>query len=187
MVCGAYMAGKLNDAEIDKLRAIVGMGEEASPMQTASALAPQVSAPQALSPKPRQTAAREERRNEADFDAPQAQVPPANLDTSLFVKIEEHAALGSILLKTKTDMKSIADTISLLARAEKLKADAIERMEKVLDIIDSNLDDLELKLAPPEGLSVPEFTGQDNSAMSDNMIDLHSELESLKNELMQIR
>ncbi len=167
------MAEKLKPSEIDKLRALVGLGEEpeervpvAPPVRAVPASGNGGSPPPFSQKKPE--------------NAPQE---AASFETELFVKIDEHAAVGELLAKSKGNMKSIADTVSLLAKAEKLKSDAIERMEATLDDIDAQIGAIESKIAAPEGLSIPELG---SAAVDDELIDLRSELESLKGELGRI-
>lgn len=165
------MDDKISDAEIDRLRAVVGMNSDAGFNNSIPSALP--AKKPAFSPQPLPV--------QKQKSAP----APSSVDTELFVKIEEHAAIGSKLAESKGDMKSIADIISLLAKAEKLKSDAIARMEQALDKLDSDMEELEQKLVPPEGLNVPEITSSDDFG-SDNLIDLRSELDSLKNELGRI-
>ena len=173
----------MNPSDIDKLRALVGMGTDASEPEAQSEPqsppAPKVQraqpAPQMQRPQPR------EPLESASESMPQES---QSIETELFVKVDEHAAIGEILAQSKGNMKSIADTISLLAKAEKLKSEAIERMEAVLEDIDNQIALIESKIAAPEGLSVPEFGSI--SAAADDLIDLRSELESLRGELGRI-
>ncbi len=172
------MEEKITDAEIDKLRAVVGMDIDSetedfvmpvSLMKKAALNNPPV-APSLKQPqKPIETKS----------------FAQQSLDTELFVKVEEHAAIGAKLSESKGDMKVIADTISLLAKAEKLKSEAISRMETALDKIDADIEEIEAKLAVPEGLHAPEINVS-TGIVSDDLIDLRSELDSLKSELGRI-
>ncbi len=172
------MDDKISDAEIDRLRAVVGMnsdsgnGGDTASSQRASLL--KKSAP----PAPTPALERQEQKQAENQPVSQH----SNIDTELFVKIEEHAEIGSKLAESKGDMKTIADIISLLAKAEKLKSEAISRMEHALDKLDVDIEGLEQKLVPPEGLHIPEITAVQNF-VSDDLIDLRSELDSLKDEL----
>lgn len=167
------MAEKLKPSEIDKLRALVGLGEE--PEEQVPVASPVRVAPASGNDSPPPPFSRKTPEN-VPQEAP-------SFETELFVKIDEHAAVGELLAKSKGNMKSIADTVSLLAKAEKLKSDAIERMEATLDDIDAEIGAIESKIAAPEGLSMPELG---SAAMDDELLDMKSELESLKGELGRI-
>lgn len=170
------MDEKLSDLEINKLRAIVGLDSEADAFDDETPFEERV--PIQNTPV-------------AEKSTPIAPVKPlkkieekaaSSIDTELFVKVEEHAAIGKKLFEAKGDMKVIADTVSLLAKAEKLKSEAIIRMEGALDKIDSEIEDIESKLIAPEGLNVPEINVSE-SGISDDFLNLRAEFDSLKNEL----
>ncbi|VVB59297.1 Uncharacterised protein [uncultured archaeon] len=171
------MEEKITDAEIDKLRAVVGMDidSDESFEEPVSLMKKGVSNNSSLISSARQPQKSAEIKSAA----------PQSLDTELFVKVEEHAAIGAKLSESKGDMKVIADTISLLAKAEKLKSEAISRMESALNKIDADIEEIESKLAAPEGLHAPEID-LSTGVVSDDLIDLRSELNSLKDELGKI-
>ena len=169
------MEEKLSDMEIEKLRAIVGLDSETDPFseeKPVEEIKPSKDAPVPEKPKPAAPITPPKTREEKVSNVSNS------IETELFVKVEEHAAIGRKLSETKGDMKIIADTVSLLAKAEKLKTEAITRMETALDKIDAEIEEIEVKLIAPEGLHVPEINGP-----SDDLIDLRSELDSLKTEL----
>ena len=171
------MNEKLSDLEIQKLRAVVGMDMEES---SEDALLDEESAPlpdRSVEEKPSQSVP--SAQSEKTFET-----SPESVDTELFVKVEEHAFIGKKLSDAKGDMKVIADTISLLAKAEKLKSEAITRMEGALDKIDAEIEEIESKLIVPEGLNIPNMT-LSQALASDSMQDLSSELDSLKKELAE--
>lgn len=174
------MDEKLSDMEIEKLRAIVGLNSETDSFSDDKPIE---------EIKPVQKPAIPEK--------PQSSVPPNTpknteertptaIDTELFVKVEDHATIGKKLSEAKGDMKVIADTVSLLAKAEKLKSEAISRMEGALDKMDSEIEEIESKLIAPEGLHVPEISAS-SVVDSDDFLDLRRELDSLKNELGGIK
>ena len=177
------MEEKLDDAEIDKLRAVVGIGSETDDYfgdgSNNSSLIKKSAAFEAQ---------RNMSKNNASKNLEKPIVPaPQSLDTELFVKVEEHAAIGEKLIEAKSDMKVIADTISLLAKAEKLKTEAISRMDTAIGKIDSDIEAVESKLVAPEGLNAPEIEmGMGSGFVSDNLLDLRSELDALKSELSKI-
>lgn len=176
------MEEKLSDAEIDKLRAIVGMDSESSDYGEEYALNEDAPLPKApLSGDSSQEPSKQPKKAAGKSTA----TAPVSVDTELFVKVEEHAAIGGKLAEAKGDMKVIADTVSLLAKAEKLKSEAITRMEAALDKIDAEIEEIESKLVAPEGLNVPEINIASGAA--DDLFDLRSELDSLKTELGEIK
>jgi len=168
------MDEKLSDMEINKLRAIVGLDSETDTFEDETPFeekAPIQKAPVAEKPTPAAPAKPVKKPEEK---------ASSSIDTELFVKVEEHAAIGKKLSEAKGDMKVIADTVSLLAKAEKLKSEAIMRMEGALDKIDSEIEEIEAKLVAPEGLSVPEINV---AGATDDFLNLRAEFDSLKNEL----
>ena len=169
------MDEKLSDFEIQKLRAAVGMDLETASFEDISAHEEST---------PMQNTPAEEKSQSSPSAKPSKTIVTTvdSVDTELFVKVEEHSFIGKKLSEAKGDMKVIADTISLLAKAEKLKSEAIARMESAPDKIDSEIEEIESKLIVPEGLNIPEMNLSQPVA-SDDLQDLHSELDSLKNEL----
>lgn len=175
------MAGEqLKPADIDKLRALVGIGAEAAEH-------PEEDAQQAALSQA--TGDIQEAAGGSRFggsvpvnESSEGQFQEhSSAETELFVKVDEHAAIGEILAGSKGSMKSIADTVSLLAKAEKLKTEAIDRMEVILSGIDDQIALVESKLVAPEGLSAPELGA--GAAVEEDLINLRSELESLRGEL----
>ncbi len=173
------MDEKLSDMEIQKLRAVVGMDLETESFEDADA--PEESAPIQDTPV--------EEKSQSSAPATRSgktmESTPESVDTELFVKVEDHAFIGKKLSEAKGDMKVIADTISLLAKAEKLKSEAIARMEGALDKIDGEIEEIESKLVVPEGLNIPEMD-LSQAVASDGLQDLSSELDSLKREMRGI-
>ncbi len=171
-------AERLSESDINRLRGVVGLGA-------------------AGSPGPQDTAAQkqEEKIMPSPLNMPPVSAPVNNLiepkehpktqvETELFVKIDEHTEVAKELIEAKRDIKSIAETISLLGKAEKLKAEAIERLDSHLDTLDAKLSDVEDKLTAPEGLEIP-TEGIDLGPASD-VSDLHRTLERLKDELEDV-
>ncbi len=171
-------AERLSESDINRLRGVVGLGA-------------------AGSPGPQDTAAQkqEEKIMPSPLNMPPVSAPVNNLiepkehpktqvETELFVKIDEHTEVAKELIEAKRDIKSIAETISLLGKAEKLKAEAIERLDSHLDTLDAKLSDVESKLSAPEGLEIP-TEGIDLGPASD-VSDLHRTLERLKDELEDV-
>ncbi len=171
---------RLTESDINRLRGVVGLGT-------------------AGSPEPQNTAAQkqEEKIMSTPLNMPPVSAPVNNLiepkehpkpktqvETELFVKIDEHTEVAKELIEAKRDIKSIAETISLLGKAEKLKAEAIERLDSHLDTLDAKLSDVEAKLTMPEGLEIP-TEGVDLGPASD-VSDLHRTLERLKDELEDV-
>lgn len=173
------MDEKLSDLEINKLRAIVGLDSETDAFDDEKPFEERA---------PLQNTPAAEKSAQVLSNPPKKMEENAqpSIDTGLFVKVEEHAAIGKKLSEAKGDMKVIADTVSLLAKAEKLKSEAITRMEGALDRIDAEIEEIETKLVAPEGLNVPEINVSEGG-VADGFLDLRAEFDSLKNELGNIK
>ncbi|MCK5233822.1 MAG: hypothetical protein KAJ91_03310 [Candidatus Aenigmarchaeota archaeon] len=152
------MAERINESEVNRLRQIVGMDTQTVPKKDNCV---------------------EERRKEAFFSEPE----PASADTTLFVKIDDHELVSNELSKSRLDIKAMANTIELLGKAEKLKAEAVARMEENLNILDAKIKDIEPRLQAPEGLSRGERAPSGTNAYSDSLSDLKTELSRIKTEL----
>ena len=150
---------KISETDVERLRAVVGMGQQTPPQKLAG--------------------------NEVELrDAPRkGYIPDETKDNQLFVKIEEHDQIADSLTEAKKDIKAIADTIELLARAEKLKADAIERMEHHIDSFESMLHGIESRIVPPEDVLRQNATIIDTQQTSR----LNTDLKSLKATLEQLK
>lgn len=149
------MAERMNDSEVNRLRQIVGMDAQTTPKEADVA---------------------EEYPKEEIIVAPE----PASADTTLFVKIDDHELVSNELSKSKMDIKAMANTIELLGKAEKLKAEAVARMEENLDLLDAKIKDIEPRLQAPEGLSVDEKVPSGTNTYSDSLSDLKTELARIK-------
>ncbi len=148
----------MNESEVNRLRQIVGMDAQTAPKEADVA---------------------EEYPKEEITVAP----TPASGDTTLFVKIDEHELVSNELSKSRMDIKAMANTIELLGKAEKLKAEAVARMEENLDLLDAKIKDIEPRLQAPEGLSGGESAPSGTNAYSDSLSDLKTELSRIKTEL----
>lgn len=151
---------KISDTDVERLRAVVGLGQQQQ--QPARASAGEV---------------------ELKDASRRAYIPDETKDNQLFVKIEEHDQIADSLTEAKKDIKAIADTIELLARAEKLKADAIERMEHHIDSFESMLHGIESRIVPPEDVLRQNATIIDVQQTSK----LNTDLKSLKATLEQLK
>lgn len=152
------MAERINESEVNRLRQIVGMDAQAVPKKDNCA---------------------EEYPKETFSPEPE----PASGDTTLFVKIDDHEFVSNELSKSRMDIKAMANTIELLGKAEKLKAEAVARMEENLDLLDAKIQDIEPRLQAPEGLSRGERAPSGTNAYSDSLSDLKTELSRIKTEL----
>ena len=174
---------RLSDSEINRLRGVVGLGTSGGPEFRPTAPEKQEK------PEIRETRPPVKSVNLNNIIKPQerqpAQVHKTLVETELFVKIDEHTEVAKELIDAKKEIKSIADTMSLLGRAESLKAEAIERLEAHLNNLDGMLSDVEEKLTAPEGLDMGEI-GVDVESSSE-ISDLHRTLERLKDELSHIK
>lgn len=174
---------RLSDSEINRLRGVVGLGTSGSP--ELSPIAPEKQEKYELKEvKPPVKSV-----NLNNIIKPEEKQPTQThrtlVETELFVKIDEHTEVAKELIDAKKEIKSIADTISLLGRAESLKAEAIERLEAHLNNLDAMLSDVEEKLTAPEGLDMGDFGTEVES--SSEISDLHRTLERLKDELSHIK
>lgn len=75
-------------------------------------------------------------------------------DTELFVKIDEHRAVAQQILAVKRDIKALSEALATIARAEKTKSEAIEKLSTTLGALDQKLRDIDTKLAPPPELEI---------------------------------
>lgn len=100
-------------------------------------------------------------------------------EAELFVKIDEHRAVAEDLINAKKDIKAITDTLDLLAKSEQLKEEVIQKLENSLNVLDKKLENIELKLTPPQRIA-------SEVAVPTEIADLHEELEALKNHLKKI-
>ena len=178
------MTEKLMESEINRLREVVGFTSLSKEDQIAKI--PEITdegvkksqdTPDSSLSEPEEVPGKKE-----DADSP----APKTHDMDLFVKIDEHSAVASELLNAKKDIKSVVDTISLLAKAEKLKAEAIEGMEESLNKLDTKLENVESKLIAPGEMAIPGLEDFEMD-LDDNLSHLHTELESLKAELSKIK
>jgi len=108
---------------------------------------------------------------------------PKDNDHTLFVKIDKHQDVAQEIHEAKKEMKNMLDTISLLNQAEKLKQEAIAKLESDLSRFDTKFGNIESFL----GFKVLEedHKPQVNRA-GENLRDLgslHNEIKSLKDEL----
>ncbi len=146
----------MNESEVNRLRQIVGMDAQTAPKENDIA------------------------QNKYEECVVQA---PASGDTTLFVKIDDHELVSNELSKSRMDIKAMANTIELLGKAEKLKAEAVARMEENLNLLDAKIKDIEPRLQAPEGLTEDERAHSGIDTYSDSLSDLKTELARIKTEL----
>ncbi len=169
---------ELKESEINQLKAVVGLaGKEVAE----APIEPEVMAQDSIIPKETEIPETPKKENAVSLH----DVDVKETDTELFVKIDEHVTISKDLMGSKLEIKGISDTVLLLAKAEKLKSEAIERMEKHLDKLDNVLKDVEAKLAAPESLKMAGM-GETMGAPIE-LLDLHTELDSLKDELSKLK
>ena len=170
---------KLTESDINRLKGVVGLGtgDPITPLNTA----PQETGTEKIMPTPVNAPHNTQVNNLIEPTKTHDTEPKTQVETELFVKIDEHTEVAKQLIDAKKDIKYIADTISLLGKAEKLKAEAIERLESHLNTLDEKLADVEGKLTVPDGLEIPD-EGVDLQ-MSTDVSNLHRTLENLKDEL----
>ena len=114
---------------------------------------------------------------------PTVHIAPETSDKQLFVKINNHTDIAAELIETKKDIRATAETISLLTKAEKLKKEAIEKLEGNLLELDKKLMEIDSKLVAPHGMM--EST-QGTTQHEMDLMNLDSKLESLRSELSEI-
>lgn len=105
--------------------------------------------------------------------------PPTN--SALFVKIDRHMEITDDILNTRVEMKKMLDTISLLNKAEKLKSEAVEKIEKRLNVFDEKLDNIDSNLVAPKEFSSPSTIPI--KAKDADLDNLQSEITKLKTEI----
>lgn len=163
---------EVSDSDLRRLRAVVNLGGKEMPMESLRELRMEKAKPKLM------------KDPTANF---QAQTDP---DSQLFVKIEEHESVINELRTAREDIKTIAATIELLAKAEKLKAEAIDRMEQHVSNFDDLLGTIESKIVPPEDI-LPHTQEHHPARAVDKtlkeMTDLGKDLKSLKERLSKLK
>ena len=170
----------LNESEINHLKAIVGFSDTSASTQQNI----EVKAQDNIIPKEQTKIIQNNDSIESVKTVQSEPIESGEKDTDLFVKIDEHVVIAQDLMNSKKEVKGVSDTVLLLAKAEKLKADAIERMESHLDKLDVIIQDVEIKLTAPESLKMPDSVSM--SEDSGELVDLQGELNNLKNELSKM-
>ncbi len=101
--------------------------------------------------------------------------------SALFVKIDRHVEITDEILGTRQEMRKMLETISLLSNAEKLKAEAVAKIEKRLNLFDEKLNKIDSNLVAPKEFSSPSVIpiDQNNAGLES----LQSEITRLKSEL----
>ena len=160
-------AEKLSDSELSRLKSVVNVGAPKMAMQKPAARMPQ-KVPRAAAPK-----------------APHGQ--HADPDSQLFVRIEEHDKVGNDLHKAREDIKTIASTIELLARAEKLKAEAIDRMEQHVANFDSLLQKIEGRIIPPDDILEQGMETRAETAGTAARTNVAADIKSLSSDLKSLK
>lgn len=174
---------RISDRDIEKLRKSIGITYEYHE-DTARSPAPRA-APQAAQlpemPEPEEFPSAMLRQSPI-----QAQPSDSSPDRTLFVKIDNHLEVAQDIFDAKKDVQAIAGTVSLLAKAEQLKAEAIEKMESSLNLLSAKLDDIDRQLVTPDNLAMPEMGMEVSGPARDASGNLKSELASLRNELSKL-
>ncbi|MCK5473983.1 MAG: hypothetical protein KAI53_01130 [Candidatus Aenigmarchaeota archaeon] len=169
---------ELKESEINQLKAVVGLADK----EVAEApIEPEVKAQDNVIPEETEISETPKKENAVSLH----DIDVKETDTELFVKIDEHVGISNDLMGSKLEIKGLSDTVLLLAKAEQLKSEAIERTEKHLDKLDTVLKDVELKLAAPESLKMAAMGETMGASME--LFDLHTELDSLKDELSKLK
>ncbi len=101
--------------------------------------------------------------------------------SALFVKIDRHVEITDEILGTRQEMRKMLETISLLSNAEKLKAEAVAKIEKRLNLFDEKLNKIDSNLVAPKEFSSPSVIPMDQNDAG--LESLQSEITRLKSEL----
>jgi len=125
-------------------------------------------------------------KGQSSDNLPFSHVETRPTDKDIFVKIEDHTNVAKTLLSSKEDLKDIADTIFLLAKAEKLKKEALEKMSKKLSELKKKTNEVYNKMAK-YGKYVDYKVEQDITKHTLSEVEsLSKELEAIKKELEKI-
>ena len=161
------MSSGLSDSELRRLRSVVNIGSQELPLESIKGPIKQ--------------------------EVPKKEKPAtftktsADSDAQLFVKVEEHEAVGNDLHKARDDIKTIASTIELLAKAEKLKAEAIDRMEQHIANFDNVLAKIESRVIPPNDILAQGMDGSISISAASEIGDLNQDLKNLKDALSKLK
>ncbi len=101
--------------------------------------------------------------------------------SALFVKIDRHVEITDEILSTRQEMRKMLETISLLSNAEKLKAEAVAKIEKRLNLFDEKLNKIDSNLVAPKEFSSSSVIPIDQNDAG--LESLQSEITRLKSEL----
>ncbi|MBW6461500.1 MAG: hypothetical protein K0B07_00415 [DPANN group archaeon] len=129
-------------------------------------------------PRPQQPIEQTQKPNVPTQRAP---APTSAANSALFVKIDRHVEITDDIHNTRIEMKKMLETISLLNKAEKLKSEAVEKIETRLNVFDEKLENIDSNLVTPKEFSSPSTINiQATDADLDN---LQSEITKLKTEI----
>ncbi|MCK5476846.1 MAG: hypothetical protein KAI55_02915 [Candidatus Aenigmarchaeota archaeon] len=87
-----------------------------------------------------------ERISEPIVSTTRQQTGGGDKNTHTFVKVDGHLSIVNDLIEGKRDIKAIATTIALLSRAEKIKTQAVIRLEEELNKMIIKIHDIEEKM-----------------------------------------
>jgi len=137
-----------------------------------------IESPQAI-PQPAQAVAP---RPQSPLKSPVTAQPEIRKEGSaLFVKIDRHVEITDEILGTRQEMRKMLETISLLSNAEKLKAEAVAKIEKRLNLFDEKLNKIDSNLVAPKEFSSPSVIPMNQNDAG--LESLQSEITRLKSEL----
>jgi len=107
-------------------------------------------------------------------------------DKDVFVKIDDHVEIAQILIDSKKELKDISDTIFLLAKAEKLKKEAIEKMSKQLNELKAKTNKVYDKMAKYGKYVGYEIENRIVKKTMSEIGDLTKELNDIRKELAKL-
>ncbi len=191
---------RLDENEINRLKAIVGMEKvNQAEEDEVEKLRKFVEADDA-SPKLKNTASRKgreetsseehgipaERKEQEGKKKIEKSGSTVVEETDLFVKIDNHKEIASSLLEARKEIKSIASTVELLAKAESLKEEGIRRMEKHVEKMEQLWKNVVNNLAETNRI-YPEYLEGVGGAENKELMDLKAELDKLKHILERMK
>ncbi len=185
------MAKKVDEEDIKRLRKAIGLDEGVSeeaepefrenipeegmpapPQRGVDVQEPEVPRNMAMMPPPVPRS-----------KAPEIPVKVTSPENHLFVKLENHTEIAAELVNIKKDIEKTAETLSILAKAEKLKSEATEKLEFNLNELEVKIHEIDRQLVSANKLgSVAKHT----HSPEDDISGLNSSLNSLKSKLSEM-
>lgn len=162
--------------KLEKLRRAIGLDYEHSYGKM------QQEMPETVSPE-FERIAQLPKAEEVDLSTVRAKKEDLKSAAPLFVKIDKHEEIAMDLTDAKNEIMGLVETIMLLAKAERLKDLAIQKIEKDLITIENKLAIINQQLVNPEEeymhtMSIPQK--REVSGLQHELNQLRSELSTLR-------